>query len=282
MTTYSVDYLQRLKSAVLEFEQAFNAWMETQEESDLATSRGLFPTVWAKEGADPTFVKRLELDVAETAGSAARAVQITGAYIVIDGFGIIDPIANWALMTEPRPLVSPRVVRMTIANVKGRLGTMALDADNNIDKGVPTFSPAAMHPLVWSEAAEYWTIHKFRTAVREVAEGFTSYWKKKVGWKGEESSTSFWQKLLSPGTPKPGKPKLVWLEEDNKNNEKNMQEGLRNIASGLNQAVRNINTHVNRELLEQEAMEQLAMYSYLAQMLNKCNIIKYEGLDSVE
>ena len=41
MATYSVDYLSRLIDATERFEGAFERWMETQEERDLVSARGL-------------------------------------------------------------------------------------------------------------------------------------------------------------------------------------------------------------------------------------------------
>jgi len=45
LSDYSEDYLRRLQEAIQRFENAFEAWMETQQESDHLSSRGLFPTV---------------------------------------------------------------------------------------------------------------------------------------------------------------------------------------------------------------------------------------------
>ena len=81
MSQYGVGYLQRLRTAVEKFEEAFNAWMSTQVESDHMSARGLFPTVWTKEGQDRNEVQRLELAVAEAAGVAASAVSVTGALL---------------------------------------------------------------------------------------------------------------------------------------------------------------------------------------------------------
>lgn len=99
VATHSAEYLRRLLSAVEGFERAFEAWMTTQIESDHMSSRGLLPTVWTEESQDRAEVRRLELDVAETAGAAARAVQVTGAHMAVAGIGVIDPIANWSLMS---------------------------------------------------------------------------------------------------------------------------------------------------------------------------------------
>lgn len=146
--TFSVDYLERLLRAVEEFEQAFERWMETQVESDHVSSRGLFPTVWAKEGQNSAKLQQLELDVAETAGGAARAVAVTGAYIVVAGVGAIDPIANWSVMSAPKALITPQDVRRAAGNVGGRLRAMISDAQADTESGIPAFAPSQMHPLV--------------------------------------------------------------------------------------------------------------------------------------
>lgn len=153
MVTYSVDYLQRLLRAVEEFERTFERWMDTQVESDHLSSRGLLPTVWTKEGQDPAELRRLELDVAETAGAAARAVAVTGAYITVAGVGAIDPIANWSLMSAPKALIAAQDVRTTAANVRGRLRAMISEAECAAEAGVPGFAPSQLHPLIWTAAA---------------------------------------------------------------------------------------------------------------------------------
>ncbi|MEU7281473.1 hypothetical protein AB0A69_22265 [Streptomyces sp. NPDC045431] len=107
MATYSVDYLQRLMAAVEWFEAAFGRWMDTQEESDHFQSRGLYPTVWTKDGQGQAAVRMLELGVAEAAGAAARAGTVTGAGMGVAGIGVVDPIDNWSSVAAPRALFSP-------------------------------------------------------------------------------------------------------------------------------------------------------------------------------
>jgi hypothetical protein len=46
----------------------------------------------------------------------------------------------------------------------------------------------------------------------------------------------------------------------------------RSLATGLNLTVRNVTTHTRDELTEQQAMERLAAYSYLARLLDQCTI----------
>lgn len=275
---YGEDYLRKLHDAVERFERAFDAWMTTQVESDHMSSRGLLPTVWTAEGQNDAEVRKLELDVAEAAGLAARAVAVTGAYINIAGIGVIDPIANWSFMSSPKAPLAPRDIRMTAANVKGRLDAMIADSEAETSSGLPGFAPAQLHPVVWTGAATHWTTHQYRVAVREAAEGLTVHWKQRLG-RNNVDDTVFWQQTLAPGEAAPGRPKLVWPGESDDKTVKSMRGGLEPLAkslnalaTGLNLTVRNVTTHTRTELSEQEAMERLAAYSYLARMLDQCEI----------
>lgn len=278
MTEYSVEYLKRLRDSVTEFESAFNAWMATQVEKDGLSYSGLMPTVWTKEEADAATVKRLELDVARTSGLASSAVSVTGAYINVAGQPPLDPIASWFIMSQPKALISPRDVRLTAASVKGRLESMIIDAEFEGEDAAPTFSPACLHKVVWGSAAEQWTAHHYRIAVREAAEGLTLFWRKNLG-RMDVDGRKFWQQTLSPGEPKKGQPKLVWPGDAADMSVKSIQNGLcplatslKELAEGLASTVRNATTHTTSELSEQEAMERLAAYSYLARLLDECEV----------
>src|SRR5699024_6071109 len=233
--------------------------MATQVESDHMSSRGLFPTVWTDDGQDEAEVRKLELNVAESAGLGGRAVAVTGAYINIAGIGTIDPIANWAFMSSAKTPLAPRDVRMTSA-----------DAEARTQAGLPSFAPAQRQPFVWVGAAAHWTTHQYRVAVREAAEGLTVQWKERLG-RNSVDDTVFWQQTLAPGTGTPEQPKLIWPGAPDDKTVKSMREGLEPLAkslnalaTGLNLTVRNVTTHTRAELSEQEAMERLAAYSYLA------------------
>lgn len=278
VTFYSVDYLSRLLASVSAFEQAFNAWMETQHESDHVQSRGLMPTVWVRDGVDDAEVRLRELEVAETAGAAARAVGVTGAYMSVEGLGTVDPISNWSGMCNPKTFLSPQDIRLSVATVKGRLPSMVADAEASGASDGPVFSPANLHPVVWSAAAARWTIHQYRVAVREAAEGLTNHRKDRLG-RHDVENTTFWQQTLSPGEPQVEHPKLAWPGDPQSKTSNSMRHGLEamakalvNLATGVNLTIRNVTTHTQSELSEQEAMERLCAYSYLARLLDECEI----------
>ncbi|MFH9298898.1 TIGR02391 family protein [Streptomyces sp. NPDC017520] len=282
MATYSADYLKRLWAAVERFEEVFGRWMETQEESDHVQTRGLFPTVRPKDGQDRAAIRQLELDVAEAAGAAARAVTVTGAQIAVAGVGVLDPIENWSLMSAPKALFTPQEVRTTAARVRGRLSMMVSEAEAAAESATPGFAPSELHEVIWTAAAAHWTTHQYRVAVREASEALTVHWKERLG-RNDVTDTSFWQQTLSAGDPEPGKPKLAWPGPAEDQTAKSMRGGLaplagalNNLATGLNLTVRNVATHTRDELTEQEGMERLAAYSYFARLLDQCEIRRSE------
>jgi hypothetical protein len=139
MTKYGPDYIRRLIDAIVAFEEVFDEWMGTHVESDHMSARGLFPTVWTKEGENPKRVRALELAVAEAAGLADTAVNVTGALIGVQGIGPVDPISNWSMMRNPKAFLSPQDVRTTAATVKGRLAALLADAEAAQTADLPAF-----------------------------------------------------------------------------------------------------------------------------------------------
>lgn len=281
MTNYGADYLRRLVTALDGFNIAFDAWMETQSTTDRSIMPGILPTVFTKEGTDPATVEQLALAVAEKAGLAARAISVTGTYIVVQGYGPLDPIANWSLMSSPKAFFTPFDIRTSAANARGRLLAMIEEAESSASGALPVFSPAALHPVVWAAAAEQWTIHRYRIAVREATEALTSHWKQRLG-RTDTQATPFWQQTLSTSEPKPGEPRLSWPDTGDLLTDKGMREGLseltkslKGLTVGINLTVRNPATHETAEYDEQDAMERLAAVSLIARLLDKCEVKRH-------
>lgn len=149
--------------------------------------------------------------------------------------------------------------------------------------GVPDFAPSALHSTVWAAASAHWTTHQYRVAVREAAEALTVDWKTRLD-RNDVDDTVFWQQTLSPGEPELHKPKLAWPGDPADKTNKSMRGGLEPLtkalnwlATGLNLTVRNVTTHTRDELNEQEGMERLAAYNYLARLLDACEIRRVDN-----
>jgi hypothetical protein len=145
---------------------------------------------------------------------------------------------------------------------------------------LPAFAPAQLHPTIWAAAATHWTTHQYRVAVREAAEALTVHWKTKVG-RNDVDDTVFWQQTLSVGEPTPAAPKLAWPGDPIDKTVKSMRGGLNQLATGLNLTIRNVTTHTRAELSEQEGMERLAAYSYLARLLDECELLYANGTNDI-
>lgn len=65
-------------------------------------------------------------------------------------------LANWSLMSSPKSRISPRDLRITISNVKRRLAALLVDAEAADDSDFPAFSPARLHPVIWTAASTDW------------------------------------------------------------------------------------------------------------------------------
>ncbi|WP_341229188.1 TIGR02391 family protein [Nocardioides salarius] len=272
---YTSEYLAALRDGVERFEAAFEAWMETQTETDMMFMPGLVERTFTTEGVDPEEVQRRELAVAEAAGVAAKAVAVTGAYMMVQGIsGPIDPIANWRNITQPKAFLTPGEVRAACANVRGRLESLALDGAARDDSEMPAFAPSAFHTVIWTAAAPHWTNHQYRVAVREAAEALNLHWKERLA-RVNVQDTDFWGQSLSTQPPAPGQARLRWPGPETDNTVKSMREGLMGLAKGLNLAVRNVATHSRSEISEQEGMERLGAYSHLARLLDQCQVERH-------
>lgn len=274
-SNYTPEYLAALRLGVERFEAAFESWMETQSETDGMFMPGLVQRTFTKDDIDPVEVQRRELAVAEAAGLAAKAVAVTGAYLMVQGIPQpIDPVSNWRNMTQPKAFLTPGEVRATCASIRGRLESLELDATASAQDGAPVFAPSAFHPVIWTAAAPHWTNHQYRVAVREAGEALNLHWKVRLA-RSNVQDTDFWGQSLATQPAAPGAPRLRWPGPDTDNTVKSMREGLMGLAKGLNLAVRNVATHTRTEISEQDGMERLGAYSHLARLLDQCEIERH-------
>ena len=137
----SPTYLRSLSAAVEEFVDALQSLLELYNpNSGTPTTRAYMPAVFAKQDAAPAELNERKAQVSKAAGRAARAAPVTGCYIGSSAVPqLIDPIASWATITQPKPLLAPENIFESCAQMLGRLEAMIVEADLQVP---PTTSTA--------------------------------------------------------------------------------------------------------------------------------------------
>ena len=88
------------------------------------------PAVFPKENADPAEIDKRQALVSKAAGKAGRAAPVTGCDIGSSAVPQpIDPVASWATITQPKPLLEPENIFDSCAQMLGRLEAMIMEAD---------------------------------------------------------------------------------------------------------------------------------------------------------
>lgn len=116
------DYLRATASAVAEFRDALNAFLELHVVNDW-----MAPAVLLRNDADPERLRELRAKVSRAAGRAVAAPALT--YIEVRGAGRVDPIAAWETITMPKPLLKANNVLDASEQMLGRLEGLILRAE---------------------------------------------------------------------------------------------------------------------------------------------------------
>ncbi|MGY1618868.1 TIGR02391 family protein [Geodermatophilus sp. SYSU D00691] len=262
------NYLKALAEAVTDFRDALSDLLELYTEFGTRTARGVAPSVVPREASDPQEIKRRKSRVSRAAGRASEATKLTNAFIHAHGHGLIDPIAAWLNMTQPKPLLEPDDVFTACDSILGRLDAMMLRAQS---EAPPRTGPAGMHPLVWGAARRLWLDGHIRQAVTGACEALIGQVKVVTG-RNDVAETSLWQQVFSKDAPEPGKPRLRWPGPPTDQTVKTMNDGLRQYAPGVQLLIRNPAVHTTVEMTEQEGLEQLAALSLLARWMENCTL----------
>jgi hypothetical protein len=263
------EYLKALAEAVQEFRDALTDLLELYVPFGMHVARGIAPPVVPIKDASEDEIAKRRSRVARASGRATEAVGLTNTYIMVAGAGRIDPIAAWSTITEPKPLLEPDNVLSACDSILGRLDTKIRRAEA---EAPPTIGAASMHPLVWGAARPLWVDGHFRQAIAAAAETLIAQMKARTG-RYDLSETPLWQQAFSDKAPEPGKPRLRWPGDPSTNQDvKNMNDGLRFFAPGVQMLIRNPATHSIDEMSEQEAVERLAVLSLLARWVEQCQV----------
>jgi len=101
----------------------------------------------------------------------------------------------------------------------------------------------------------------------------------KVG-RRDITEADLFKQAFSDDPPKPGKPRLRVIPDDESKTAASVHRGIRAYAEGCYAAIRNPISHQPGELPEHEALEQLAALSVLARWVDAAEIDRGDGVAS--
>lgn len=81
--------------------------------------------------------------------------------------------------------------------------------------------------------------------------------------------------MLSDKPAEVGKPRLRWPGDPKDRDVKNMADGLRQFAPGVQMLIRNTVIHATGELDQQPALERLATLSLLSTWIGQCELVEF-------
>ncbi len=263
-------YLRSVRDALEGFLVALRDYLSLHDENTFMP--GLMPAIVAKEDASPDDIAALGESVGRAAGKAARAVGLAGGHIAVDGLGVVDPIANWYTMAQPKPVVSPRDVKSAAAYMIGRLEGMIAEAE--LVGPPPVVGVSSMHPAVVGAALKLWDDGHYRAAVVAAGDAVEQLVRTRTGRK-DLPGTAVMQNAFGPSDPKAGDPRLRWPgDPDADQSVKSMREGLSRFAPGAQMTIRNMATHNQaEEWTQQDALERLSALSLLARWTDGCDTV---------
>lgn len=267
-------YLRDLAGHVAAFRDDFQSFLELHTPTYRGPGVGVLPAVMPLTDSDPAEVEALRARVSEAAGRARRAPALTGCVIGVVNLNgqrnVVDPIAAWLTVTQPKPMLEPANIIDACNQMIGSLAELADRAEAELP---PTVDVTEMHPAVWGQAARLWRDGHYRQAVSAAADGVVGLVKSRTGRRDIED-TSQWQQAFSKDDPEPGKPRLRWPGNQTDKTVISMNSGLRQFAPGAQLTIRNPATHGPGELTEQEAVERLSVLSLLARWVDQCDLIE--------
>jgi uncharacterized protein (TIGR02391 family) len=268
-------YLRDLAGHVADFRAAFESFLELHTPMWEGPARGVFPAVSPREGVDKTELETRRQRVSRAAGRARSAPTLTGCQFgVVDHIrgarDVVDPIAAWNTVTQPKPMLEPANIIDACDQMIGSLEDMAARAEA---ESPPTVDVAEMHPAVWGQAARLWRDGHYRQAVQAAADGVAQLVKSRTGRRDIED-TSQWQQAFSDKDPEPGRPRLRWPGDQTDKTVVSMNSGLRQFAPDAQMPIRNPATHGPGEMTQQEAAERLSVLSLLARWVDQCDLIE--------
>ncbi len=136
----------------------------------------------------------------------------------------------------------------------------------------PSLEADGLHPWVWDAARTFWESEHYRAAVHAAATSVNAHLQNKLG-RRDLSDAKLVQEAFSDKAPEAGKPRLRVAGDQADPGVQTRQRGALQLGQGAYFAFRNPAAHETGDLAEQEAMEQLATFSALARLIDRCQVV---------
>lgn len=131
----------------------------------------------------------------------------------------------------------------------------------------PTLTADRLHPWVWDPARTFFDSRHYRAAVHAAASSINAHTQDKLG-RTDIADDKVMQEAFSDKAPEAGKPRLRVAGDPASPTTQSRQRGALQLGLAAFFAVRNPAAHETIEWTEHEALEQLAVLSLLARLID--------------
>lgn len=190
---------------------------------------------------------------------------------------VVEQILDRALPSWRESIdTAPRVNRW-YQHIEASQRTVALlrrqpEIDAALGDDAPRLAASSLHPWVWDGARSLWQSGHYREAIGAAARKLNAESQNKLN-RRDVSETELINQAFSLEAPKPGMPRLRLATEDNPKTFSSLHRGARALGEACFAGMRNPISHLEGELPEALALEQLAAFSVLARWVDDADVV---------
>jgi hypothetical protein len=142
----------------------------------------------------------------------------------------------------------------------------------------PSLLAEDLHPWIWEPASGLWGDSYHRAAVQTASSALEARLQVFVG-RVDISGRDLVLQAFSEDPPANGRPRIRVPNRTSVESTRSLQQGMRALGEACFGIARNQSSHGMADIAEREALEQLAMLSLFARILNTCTVITNQGAD---
>ena len=142
----------------------------------------------------------------------------------------------------------------------------------------PSLLAGDLHPWIWEPASRLWRDSHHREAVQKASSALEERLQVFAG-RHDISGRDLVLQVFSDDPPGQGRPRIRVPSRTSEESTRSLQQGMRALGEACFAIARNQSSHGTADISEREALEQLAMLSLFARILNTCTVITNQGAD---